>query len=222
MKSMNPVAVLGAGGHAKVIVAALGAMGREVVGCFVRNPGPAAGTVLGAPVLDENILPEFLARGVEVVLAIGDNALRARLAAKLATAGGAWATVVHPSAIVEHGVVIEPGAMVCAGAVLQVDVRVGAHAIVNTSAHVDHDGVIGAFAHVGPGAHVAGDVTIEEGAFVATGASVIPGRRVGAWSVVGAGGVVVTDVPERAVVVGVPARPRDDVGNNGPAAKKRS
>jgi sugar O-acyltransferase (sialic acid O-acetyltransferase NeuD family) len=205
---VKPVAVLGAGGHAKVIVATLRAMGREVVGCYVRDANATMIPVLGVPILDERALPTA---DVELVLAIGDNALRARLAQKLGAAGVLWATAVHPRAIVEPGVVVEPGAMICAGAVLQVDVRVGAHAIVNTSAHVDHDGVVGAFAHVGPGAHVAGDVTIEEGAFVATGASIIPGRRVGAWSVVGAGGVVVTDVPARATVVGVPARSRVDM-----------
>jgi sugar O-acyltransferase (sialic acid O-acetyltransferase NeuD family) len=199
---MNPlrVAVLGAGGHAKVVVAALRASGADVVGCYVRNVGETGAHVLGAPVLHEDELPGDAVR----FLATGDNALRKRLAAKV---GGPWATVVHPSAVVDPSVVLGEGALVCAGVVLQPDVRVGAHAIVNTSAHVDHDGRIGAFAHVAPGCHLAGDVIVEEGAFVGIGASIIPGKRVGAWATVGAGAVVVRDVEASETVVGVPARP---------------
>lgn len=195
------VAVLGAGGHAKVIVAALKAANRPVLGCFVRQPSELGGSVLGIPVLHEDAMPD----GVEKVLATGDGRLRQRLAAKLQ---GPWAIIVHPSAVIDPSVALEPGAMICAGVVVQPDVRIGAHAILNTAAHVDHDGVVGAFAHLAPGCHVAGGVTICEGAFLGTGATIIPGRRVGAWATVGAGAVVIHDVREASVVVGVPARER--------------
>ncbi|MCC7073420.1 MAG: acetyltransferase [Deltaproteobacteria bacterium] len=199
--SSAPVAVLGAGGHAKVMVATLKAAGRLVLGCFVREAAELGGKVLGVPVLHEDTVPA----GAELILAAGDGRLRQRLAAKLA---GPWAIVVHPSAIIDPSVVLEPGAMICAGVVLQPEVRVGAHAIVNTAAHVDHDGAIGRFAHVAPGCHVAGSVAIGEGAFLGTGATVIPGRRIGAWATVGAGAVVLYDVRDGSTVVGVPARER--------------
>lgn len=197
----RPVAVLGAGGHAKVIVAALRAAGRDVVGCFVRDEAEVGRTVLGVPVLPEDSIPEHASK----VLAAGDGRLRQRLAARMQ---GPWATVVHPSAVVDPSVHLAPGVMVCAGAILQPDVRVEAHAIVNTAAHVDHDCVVGPFVHLAPGCHVAGDVTIEEGAFIGTGSTIVPARRIGAWATVGAGAVVVHDVPAAVTVIGVPARPR--------------
>ena len=200
-RDVAPVAVLGAGGHAKVVVAALRAAGRAIAGCYVLDPAQIGGHVLRVPVLHEDALPH----GAPRVLATGDNRLRERLAATLA---GPWVTVVHPSAVVDPTVVLGEGAVICAGVVLQPDVRVGAHAIINTSAHVDHDGVVGAFAHLAPGCHVAGGVQLGVGAFVGTGASVIPGRCVGEWATVGAGAVVVRDVVANAVVVGVPARER--------------
>jgi acetyltransferase-like isoleucine patch superfamily enzyme len=73
---------------------------------------------------------------------------------------------------------------------------------------VDHDCDIGEFVHIAPGTHLAGNVRVETGAFVGTGVSVIPGMRIGRWSVIGAGGVVICDVPEEVTVVGVPARVR--------------
>jgi acetyltransferase-like isoleucine patch superfamily enzyme len=68
--------------------------------------------------------------------------------------------------------------------------------------------VLGDWCHVAPGTHLAGTVNVGDGAFVGVGAAVVPGRSIGAWSVVGAGAVVVRDVAERSVAVGVPARPK--------------
>jgi protein-tyrosine-phosphatase len=79
--------------------------------------------------------------------------------------------------------------------------------IVNTGAGIDHECSLGDWVHVAPGVALAGRVTVGDGALVGIGASVIPGTRVGAWSVVGAGAAVVDDVPDRATVAGVPARP---------------
>ena len=60
--------------------------------------------------------------------------------------------------------------------------------------------------HLAPGVHIAGGVTIDESAFLGTGAGAIPNVHIGADSVIGAGGVVVDDIPSRVTVVGVPAR----------------
>jgi acetyltransferase EpsM len=79
--------------------------------------------------------------------------------------------------------------------------------IINSSAVVEHECRIGDFAHVSSASALAGNVTVGEGAFLGVGARVLPGRRVGAWATVGAGAVVVDDVPDGLTVVGVPARP---------------
>src|SRR5262249_46725181 len=49
-------------------------------------------------------------------------------------------------------------------------------------------------------------VVVETGADVGMNASLLPGVRVGANAIVGAGAVVTQDVPEYAIVAGVPAR----------------
>jgi acetyltransferase-like isoleucine patch superfamily enzyme len=49
-------------------------------------------------------------------------------------------------------------------------------------------------------------VRIGEGAFIGIGAKIIPCVTVGQHAIVGAGAVVIADVPDEVTVVGVPAR----------------
>jgi len=71
---------------------------------------------------------------------------------------------------------------------------------------VGHDAIIEDFVTLYPGVHVSGNVYLEEGAEIGTGTAIIQGVRVGAWTTVGAGAVVVKDLPPGVVAVGVPAK----------------
>ena len=51
-----------------------------------------------------------------------------------------------------------------------------------------------------------GEVQIGEGALVGIGAMVLPHCRIGSWSVVGGGAVVLNDLLEVVVAVGVPIK----------------
>jgi carbonic anhydrase/acetyltransferase-like protein (isoleucine patch superfamily) len=52
---------------------------------------------------------------------------------------------------------------------------------------------------------------IETGCLIGIGAVILDGVRVGAGSIVGAGSVVTKDVPERSLVVGIPAKKIKDI-----------
>lgn len=197
-----PYAVLGAGGHAKVVIGTIRAAGGVVSGVYDEDPSRAP--VLGTPVVGTpDAIPVDSCR---VVVAIGDNEVRRRVVAQLP--GVQWGTVIHPNATVHESVTVGDGTVIFAGAVIQPEAAIGRHVIINTAATVDHDCTIGDFAHLGPGAHLAGGVAIGEGAFLGTGVATHHGVRVGAWATVGVGGVVVRNIPDGVVAVGVPARPR--------------
>lgn len=200
------VAVLGAGGHAKVVVATLRAAGWEVVAAYDDAGERRGREVLGVPI--RGPLDSAAEAGHEaVVIAVGDNRVRREVAARFAGERGLpWISVVHPAATVHPSVELGEGTVVFAGAVIQPDTVIGRHAIVNTGASVDHDCRLGDFVHVAPGARLAGGVTVEEGAFLGIGSVAIPGLTVGAWSTVGAGSAAVRPVEPGVTVVGVPAR----------------
>jgi sugar O-acyltransferase (sialic acid O-acetyltransferase NeuD family) len=196
------VVVLGAGGHAKVVVSTLRLADWDVVAVFDDRPNIHGTTVLGVPI--KGSLSEGPKSGCPAVIAIGNNTDRQRAATELELD---WVTAVHPRAWLDPSVVLGPGSVVFAGAVIQPDAQIGQHVVINTSVSVDHDCVIGDFAHVAPGAHLAGGIHVGQGALLGVGCTATVGVRIGDWSTVGAGAVVIRDVDDRAVVAGVPARP---------------
>jgi len=201
----DEVYVIGAGGHAKVVISSLQAQGVSVGGIFDDDASKWGGRVLGALVLGGvDAALEYKNAG-RFILAIGDNVRRAELAKLLAELS--WATVVHPAAYVDSSVRLGLGTVVFAGAVVQPETKIGRHCIINTGATVDHDCEIGDYAHLAPGSHLAGGVIVGSRAMLGIGVTVLPGMRIGEQAVVGAGSVVTNDVDANKTVVGVPARP---------------
>ncbi|MCU1162837.1 NeuD/PglB/VioB family sugar acetyltransferase [Stenotrophomonas maltophilia] len=204
---MSKVAVIGAGGHAKVIIDLLRGGGHDVVACL--DAGRVGQIVNGVPVLgDERVeLPRLKEQGVDAVfVALGDNRLRQKVVAAIAAAGLEMIPAVGRSAVIAPSARIGRGCAIMEGAILNADAVVHDFAIINTNVSVDHDCVVGAFAHIAPGSTLAGGVEVGSSVFLGAGTRVIPGIKIADGAVVGAGGVVVRDVGSAGTWVGVPAR----------------
>lgn len=202
MSHVKSIYVIGAGGHAKVVIRALQDSGCEAAMIFDDAPERQGATLLEIPIVGpiERIL-EYPSH--PTVIAVGNNAVRHRIAKKYDLP---WMTIVHPRAMIDHTVSVGRGTVVLAGVVIQVDSSIGDHAIINHAATVDHDCRIESFAHLAPGVHLSGEVTVCEGAFVGVGAVAIPGVHIGTDTTVGAGAAVVCNLPAGVIAAGVPAR----------------
>ena len=190
--------LLGASGHAKVIIEILEACDIAVSGLFDDNQAirdllgyKFLGSFTGSP-LDE-----------PMIISIGNNMIRHRLANQYPVKYG---QAIEPSAKISTRASIGCGTVIMRNVSINSDTRIGSHVIINTSATVDHDCVIEDFVHISPNATLCGGVTIGEGTHVGAAAIVTPCIHIGKWSVIGAGAVVISDIPDYATVVGNPAK----------------
>ena len=189
----------GASGHGKVVIDAWVASGGGLTAIVDDN---LTITELGSfPVSGKYNEERF--KEVELIVSIGNNTVRKMIAERYRTRYG---KVVHPSAVISSSASIGEGCVVMAAAVVNAASVIGKHSIVNTGAVIDHDCHIADFVHVSPNATLCGGVVVGEGTHIGAGATVIPEIRIGKWAIVGAGSVIIEDVPDYAVVVGVPGR----------------
>lgn len=212
-----PLIMLGAGGHAKVLLSLAQASGLNVLGvCDPELAQQGRDQWRGVRVLgSDDALDAFDPASVGLINGIGQlvgSTGRRKVFERLKAKGFRFPVLVHPAAWVDDSAVLNEGVQVMAGAVIQADATVGCNSIINTGASLDHDCYLGVHVHVAPGATLCGNVRVQDRAFIASGATVIQGLTVGEESVVGAGAVLVRDLAARLTLIGPAARNKAALG----------
>lgn len=142
-----------------------------------------------------------------VAIAIADTDLRARLAEFYS--GNRmlrFPNLTDPSVILSESVSTGVGNIICAGCILTVGVELGSFCIINLDCTIGHGAVIENFVTVNPGVNISGNARLEKGVNLGTGSQILQGRCVGMNTVIGAGSVVLRDIPNDCTAVGVPAK----------------
>jgi UDP-perosamine 4-acetyltransferase len=206
----RPCIVLGAGGHARVVVDLLLLHGATVAGLYAPDASLRGQSLLGIEIrgADDAALALDPSRvwAVNGVASLGPVVTRRMIYERFVAAGFQFPSIIHPSATVSASARLAGGVQVCAGAVVGPAASVGENGIVNTRAIVEHDCRIAPHAHIAPGAVLCGGVAVGVGAHIGAGAVVVQGLSLGMSCLVAAGAAVVEDVPDHGRVAGVPAR----------------
>ena len=146
-------------------------------------------------------------RDINVAIAVGDPALRQKIAQKLQTNPH-----IHFPNLILHGaevcsdVKLGQGCIISMDARVSTNVRMGDFVFLNIGAMVCHDGRLGDFVTLAPDVKLAGAVHIGRHCDIGLGTKVIQGLTIADYVRTGAGALVVRDVEEAGTVVGVPAR----------------
>lgn len=208
---MKKILIIGAGGHAKVLIDALLVSGHKIEGILDQDKKLHGKSVLGIKVLGgdellEKKYPKDQTILVNGVGSISDTEVRQKIFSNFKKKGFEFMTVIHPSSVIAKSAKLGEGVQVLALSFIGADSTIGANVIVNTKVSIDHDCDIAAHVHLAPGVTLSGLVEIGEAAHIGTGASVIQAVTIGKHSLVAAGAVVVSDVANKKQVAGVPAK----------------
>lgn len=203
---MKKLLILGAGGQGKVVLD-LALACEEWDEISFLDGGKIGEEVLGYPVIGDLCEYEVLKEEyTHAIVAVGNNDLRLKLTGALQETGYEVPIFIHPSAVVSKFSSIGVGTIVMPQAVINVSVQVGKACIVNTAVIIEHDCHVGNGVHLSPSATLGGTVSVEDKSWICLGARVINNITIGESVTVGAGAVVIEDVEDEMLVVGVPAK----------------
>lgn len=194
------VYLIGASGHAKVIIEILEQ--QEIYIGGLQDANPAITSLLDYDVYQE--FPTFFdSDDDKVIISIGNNAIRKEIATSVAYK---FISAIHPKATISKRAKIGEGSVIMAGVSINSNAMIGKHTIINTNASIDHDCILEDYVHISPNVALAGNVSIGEGTHIGIGACVIQGVKIGKWCTIGAGAVIIRDVSDGCTVVGNPGR----------------
>ncbi|WP_372756417.1 acetyltransferase [Mariniflexile sp.] len=204
------VVVIGASGHAKVIIDIIERQNLYTIVGLLDSYKPKGFKVFDYEVIgSETMIPELLdKKQIEGgIIAIGDNGIRISMANKIATLSPdfIYISAIHPLAAIGKNVVIGEGTVVVAGAIINTSTIIKKHVIINTKASIGHDCTLDDFVSIAPGATIGGNVIIQYGAIIALGSNVLGNCTIGKHALIGSGAVVTKNVPDNTVVYGIPA-----------------
>lgn len=202
---MKSGAILGAGGHGKVVAEIAELNGYHDI-VFYDDRWPDITFLEHWNVSGDTSALLSKASSYDLtVIAIGNNAERRKKQDDLDAAGANFELLAHPSARISKYTIINGGTVVMANAVVNPFTYIGAGCIINTSCTVDHDCRLADGVHISPGANLAGGVEVGTNSWIGIGSQVKQFVVIGRDVVVGAGATVLQSIPDFEVVVGSPA-----------------
>jgi len=206
------IVIIGTGAQAKYIVdilsydksfniSAIVKTGREIEEDFEKD-------LVGVDIIESFSEFKDYYKGNEqkAIVAVAKNQEKELLIGQLEEMKVELINAIHPKAVIAETVKIDKNVLINAGAIIQPYASLGKGIMIHANVIVEHNSIVEDFVNLAPGAKLAGWVKVKRGAYVYAGACVIPGVEIGVNSIVGAGSVVIKDVPDQVTVVGNPAK----------------
>ena len=204
---MNKLAILGASGHAKVIInaALLSGWNIDLFDDFKESKHlkSFSSEIMG----NTDYLIEKIDDYDGVIIGIGNNQVRNNKYELLKKNKAKLVNIIHPSAQISSSANLGTATFVATNAIIHPDASIGDACIINTASIIEHDSKVGSLTHVAPGAILCGDVKVGSRSHIGAGSVVKEGVKIGSNVIIGAGSTVINDISDNEIVAGSPARP---------------
>lgn len=140
------------------------------------------------------------------ICAIGDPKIKFDICKRFIRQGAEFVNIIHPSARIGRTCNLGIGDVICPNAVLTENVTVGDFVAINCHSNCGHDSIVGDGCTLSVFCDVTGFVQLSQCVFMGSHASICPGNKIGEYSKLGAGVVVISDIPSNVTAIGVPAK----------------
>ena len=211
INTMENIVVVGAGGFGREVKMLIDQINEEspkfnFIGFYddsVQKGTKIAGFSVLGNIEELNIVKESTA----VCIAIGAPKIKKEIVSKLTNPKLTFPNLIHPSVIM--GIPLKTlgkGIIICAGSIITVDIVIGDFVTLNLGITVGHDTTIGDYCAFMPQANIAGEVVLGEAVYGGMGVGIINQVTVGDNVTLGAGSVLVKNIPSNCLAVGVPAK----------------
>ena len=154
-----------------------------------------------------NSVEEYIIEENDIfVVALGDVNFKKKYIDKIKQKNGKFHSLIHPTAIINSNTIIGEGVLIGQFTIISCDCFVGNYVTMHSFCNLGHDIKIGDFSSLGPYTFLGGFAQIENLVTIHPRVSVMPHKVVRKSAVVGAGSVVMRNVPENVTVHGNPAK----------------
>jgi sugar O-acyltransferase (sialic acid O-acetyltransferase NeuD family) len=208
--NMNDIVIIGAGGFGREVAFLIEDINKvekkwNIIGFIDDNKEIIGKEINGYKVIGD--IEWLKSQKLYVANAIGDPIIKKNVIKKLEKSKNKYPVLIHPNVIYSKYVEFGEGSIICAGNILTVNIKIGKHVIVNLDCTIGHDAVIEDYSTILPSVNISGYVKVGKCVSIGTGSAIIQGVNIGENAIVGAGAVVVKDLPSDCTAVGVPAKP---------------
>lgn len=149
----------------------------------------------------------FNEKDCAVFVPIGNNPVRIRILRNFEKKGFDTPSFIHPQAIIHPSVKIGKAVYILPGTTIMPLTKIDDYVMISVGSNIIHHTHLGKGVFISNGCNVGANITVKENAYIGMGSTIMTGVKIiGKNSSIGAGAVVIKDVPDNVVVAGVPAK----------------
>lgn len=210
---MKKLVIIGAGGFGREIAWLVDRINKvkptwNLLGFIDDNPKMENEILNGVKVIGSSLWLNNQAEEIYAVCSIGSARIREEVIKKTkALKNIKFANLIDPSVIMSDFIKMGEGNIICAGSILTTNITLENHVIINLDCTIGHDAVIKSYTTLYPSVNVSGSTVLEKCVEMGTGSQIIQGKKIEEYTIVGAGAVVVKNLPSMCTAVGIPAKP---------------
>ncbi|WP_198027628.1 acetyltransferase [Seonamhaeicola sp. S2-3] len=211
MNKKTNIVIIGASGHARVIIDILERNNQYNIVGLIDSFKPVGSYIYNYKILGrEKDIPNLkkthnFRHGI---IAIGDNWTRKKIHEKIVKIAPRFKFInaIHPTAVIGKDVKIGKGVVVVAGSIINSNAVIGDFCIINTKASLGHDSQLKKYASLAPNSTIGGNVKIGTCTAICLSASIIQDITIGKHCIIGASSLIIRDVPNNSKVIGIPGK----------------